>query len=93
MIRIEMTTERQTIGVRVLFFARAHELAGTSRGTLELPAGARVADAQAELRSKYPALAPFIDRCRIAVDEEFAEPERELTEGCELAVLPPVSGG
>lgn len=83
----------KTLVVRVLLFARARELAGKHRDSIELPAPATVADARTALRERYPRLGPLIERSRIAVNEEFAEPETELEDGSELAVIPPVSGG
>ena len=88
-----MADGNETIEVSVLFFARAHELAGRARDSLVLPKHSTVAQAEEALRRKFPLLGAHIDRCRIAVDQEFAEPSRELEDGSELAVIPPVSGG
>ncbi len=77
----------------VLFFAAAREKAGAERRTLDLPAGATVADAWKRLASDVPALAPVLASCRAAVDETFAAPASVLHDGATLAVLPPVSGG
>ncbi|MCZ6795325.1 MAG: molybdopterin converting factor subunit 1 [Planctomycetota bacterium] len=83
----------EQIEVNVLFFARAHELAGTSRDTMVLRRGATVAEAQDALGRKFPRLAGLLERSRIAVDEEFASPSRTIDDGAVLAVIPPVSGG
>ncbi len=79
--------------VRLLAFASASDALGSNERSIELPAGATVADLRAGLASRYPALAPLWPRLAIAVDGEIARPETPLTEGCEAALLPPVSGG
>jgi molybdopterin converting factor small subunit len=35
----------------------------------------------------------MLERCAVAVDAEFARDEQALSEGQEVALLPPVSGG
>ena len=79
--------------VNVLLFAAAREAAGANGLALELAAGATVADAAAELGKRLPRLAARLSACSFAVDLEVTSGNRVLREGCELAVLPPVSGG
>ena len=79
--------------ITVLFFAQARDHAGRARGTLELPEGSRVADALALLERDHPALAALRPHLAVAVDQRLAQPDTPLTEGAELALLPPVSGG
>jgi MoaE-MoaD fusion protein len=74
--------------VTVRLFAMLRERAGASELTLELPDGARVEDALAEL-SDLAAGLPLV----MAVNREYAESERVLDPGDELALIPPVSGG
>lgn len=81
------------IEIRILFFARARELAGRDRLELSLPAGARLQDAVAALAERIPRLKAYLDHCRLAVDQEFEGIEKELRHGAEVAVIPPVSGG
>ena len=64
------------------------ERAGESRLTLELPDGARVSDALAELSDLADGL-PLV----MAVNREYASPDQALRPGDELALIPPVSGG
>jgi molybdopterin synthase catalytic subunit len=75
--------------VRVRLFAALRELAGTAERDLELPDGARVGDVWAripELGAEPPGLL-------YAVNKEYVDAGRELSDGDELAVIPPVSGG
>ena len=72
----------------VRLFAMLRERAGAPEITLALPEGARVADALA-------ALGPLADGLPVvmAVNHEYADGDRALEEGDELALIPPVSGG
>jgi molybdopterin converting factor subunit 1 len=79
--------------VRVRFFARAKDLAGTDVLSMELAPNAVVADLRRRLAAQLPALAALLPRSAVAVNEEFAPDEQLLTEGADVALLPPVSGG
>jgi molybdopterin synthase catalytic subunit len=79
--------------MRVLFFARARDLAGVPAIEIALPAGATVGALRRRLAGDFPRLAGLLPECAIAVDEEFAEDDRGLSPEAEVAVLPPVSGG
>jgi molybdopterin synthase catalytic subunit len=74
--------------VTVRLFAMLRERAGAREVTLELPDGARVSDALAELGSIAEGL-PLV----MAVNREYAPADHVLDEGDELALIPPVSGG
>ena len=74
--------------VSVRLFAGLRERAGTGRRELELPEGARVRDVWAAL-----ALGDEPAGLLYAVDRAYAEPDAELAEGAEVALIPPVSGG
>ena len=71
--------------VTVRLFAGLRERAGWSRRQVE---AARVADVWAEL-----GLGDEPDGLLYAVNLEYAARERELAEGDEVALIPPVSGG
>jgi len=74
--------------VRVRLFAQLRERAGRDAVELDLPEGARVADALAALDDVAQGL-PVV----MAVNREYAGADRELAAGDELALVPPVSGG
>jgi MoaE-MoaD fusion protein len=74
--------------VRIRLFAGLRERAGTAEVALELPDGARVADALAQLHHVTGDL-PVV----MAVNQEYADGELSLHSGDELALIPPVSGG
>ena len=79
--------------VRLVAFATAAEALGASALAWEAPAGATLGELVAGLAARYPALAAGLPRLAFAVDGAIARPDRALTEGCEVALLPPVSGG
>jgi len=77
--------------VQVRLFANYREKAGFATTSLELPAGATVADAKAALEAAHPTL--DLSGGMAAVNENLARAETALADGDELAFLPPVSGG
>ena len=79
--------------VRLLAFASAGDALGTAELELELPEGSRVADLRSRLAVEFPQLAPLWPRLAVAVDGKLAGGEQALTDGAEVALLPPVSGG
>ena len=81
------------LSVRVRLFAIQRELAGTREVTLALRAGATVEDGWAGLVERFPVLAPGRPAVRFARNGAYADPTEPLTDGDELAVIPPVSGG
>src|SRR5262245_53020040 len=85
--------EGVSVRVSVQLFGGARQRAGRARIELDLPESARVSDLRAALAAQEPALAPLLASVRIAVDSEYAEEDRVIPEGAELAVIPPVSGG
>ena len=72
--------------IRVRLFAGLRERAGWS--SREVDGVARVADVWAVL-----GLGDEPDGLLYAVNKEYAPPERELADGDEVALIPPVSGG
>jgi len=79
--------------MHVRLFARARDLAGADVVAVDLPAGATVRDLRRRLAEVHPYLAGLLERCAVAVDNEFADDKLPLPPGAEVAVLPPVSGG
>jgi molybdopterin synthase catalytic subunit len=76
------------VKVSVRLFAGLREAAGRDELVLELPDGARVSDALAQVQHLAPDT-PLV----LAVNREYASRDAVLAPGDELAVVPPVSGG
>jgi molybdopterin synthase catalytic subunit len=74
--------------VTVRLFAQLRERAGRDQLELDLPDGARVADALAAVDELAAGL-PLV----MAVNREYASEDLPLSAGDELALVPPVSGG
>ena len=79
--------------IDVQLFARARDLAGTSRLTVELPERGTVGDLRRRLAELLPNLARLLERSALAVNNEMADDAASLSPGAEVALLPPVSGG
>ena len=74
--------------VTVRLFAGLREQAGEGERELELPQGARLADVWAPL-----GLGDEPEGLLYAVNKEYAPADRRLSDGDEVALIPPVSGG
>jgi MoaE-MoaD fusion protein len=80
--------------ISVRLFAILRERAGRDSVALELAEGATVDDALAALGTR-DGLGDALDRMPVvmAVNRAYAEGDRTLREGDEVALIPPVSGG
>lgn len=79
--------------VQILLFASLKDALGKAQLALQVPEGARVADALAVLEQSEPKVARFLPHVRVARNLDYASPDDALGEGDELALIPPVSGG
>ena len=71
------------IAVKVLFFGAARDVVGQTE----------VANAFEQVLENFPKLRRFGRSLLFAVNQEYAAADREVKDGDELAVFPPVSGG
>jgi MoaE-MoaD fusion protein len=76
------------VRVTVRLFAGLRERAGTARRELELPSGAAVGDVWPPLD-----LGDEPGGLVYAVNRQYVDRDRELADGDEVALIPPVSGG
>jgi molybdopterin converting factor subunit 1 len=79
--------------VRVLLFALYRDLAGAEQVEIEVPGGATAREAVRALRQQSGAYGRLPEAPAIAVNEEYATLDAVLTDGDELALIPPVAGG
>jgi len=82
---------RMLIAVRT--FAAYRQAVGASTLTLELPEGITSRGVWSALAERYPELRRFPAPSAYAVNDEFIDPDRPLSERDEVALIPPVSGG
>lgn len=79
--------------LNVLYFAHARERSGRRDEVLNCAEGTTVSELLATLEERYPDLAPLLPYLRVAVNGTYASTDQVLTEGAEVALIPPVSGG
>ena len=79
--------------VEVKFFALAQQQAGRESLEMELAESATVADLRRQIASSIPELADLLDHTMIAVNHKYVANEEILSDGAEVAIIPPVSGG
>lgn len=79
--------------VRLRFFAAAREAMGQTAISLEVLDGSTVGDVRARLRAEHPAFAALPAAMMVSVNLEYRTPDHRLSDGDEVAFIPPVSGG
>ena len=79
--------------VRVLFFGQLKELVGFGDEWTEVSDGARVEDLFQRYGRKFPKLGEFRPSVAASINQEYAGWRDALSNGDEIAFLPPVSGG
>jgi molybdopterin converting factor subunit 1 len=79
--------------VTVRLFARLRDIAGAPELAREVAPGATIASVWRELAHDFPDLAQYERSISTAVNADYAKMDRVLSEGDEVAFLPPVSGG
>jgi molybdopterin synthase catalytic subunit len=78
--------------VLVRLFASYREAAGVGQILVELPLGATVRDAIAEITRRVPPVAE-VKQLIIAKNHDYVGLDETVADGDELALIPPVSGG
>jgi len=77
----------------VKLFGSIRDAAGAKELAVVVPEGSTVADLRLLLARDHPSFEEMADRLRVAVNYELVQGESTLSEGDEVAFLPPVSGG
>ena len=85
----------KALRVSVRLFASYRDRTGTAQFDLELPDQSTVARMADSLLEAYPAILPDKDSSRlvVAVNQEYQLHDHVLSDGDEVALIPPVSGG
>src|SRR5262245_6859832 len=79
--------------VQVLFFGAARDAVGRAEIALNCDIDCTAGKAFQKILSENPALNRFGKSLLLAVNQEYADHNRVLRNGDELAIFPPVSGG
>jgi molybdopterin converting factor subunit 1 len=81
------------VKVRVKLFAVHRQLLGRREVETEVPPGATLGDVWQRLKSEHPQLAHLSDSVVAARNHDYASLDSRVSEGDEIAFIPPVSGG
>lgn len=81
----------RAVKIKLRCFAAVRELLAAETLELDVPAGTTIGGLQRLLAERAPGLRGLSLAC--AVNRDYAEAERELHEGDEVALIPPISGG
>jgi MoaE-MoaD fusion protein len=81
------------VKVRVKLFASVREIVGRRELVLDVSEGFTVSALSRRLVSDHPKLLALMPSLQFAVNHEYADGQRVLVEGDEVAAIPPVSGG
>jgi molybdopterin synthase catalytic subunit len=79
--------------VRVLYFAVFRERLRRDEEEIDLPIGTTVGGAIDALAAQHEVIGKLRGRFRVAVNQDFADDGHVLTDGDEIALIPPVAGG
>jgi molybdopterin converting factor subunit 1 len=79
--------------VTILYFAHLRERRGAASDLLDLPPGGDVAMALATIAKLHPGIAAQLPHAQVAVNLALVAATTPLSDGDELALIPPVSGG
>lgn len=79
--------------INVLLFAAAKEAAQRDSVSVDLDDQATAADLLAALAVQLPQVQPLLCSCRVAIDCTYVGSDAVITPDCEVALIPPVSGG
>ena len=79
--------------VTVRLFARLRDIAGASELARDLAPGATIGDLWRQLAGEFPDLANYERSISSAITADYARMTQVVSDGDEVAFLPPVSGG
>ncbi len=79
--------------IKVLYFATCADIVGNREQTIDLPPGSVLDDLIQAVISEHPRLAPVRQSAMISLNQEYANGDAALSDGDEVALIPPVSGG
>jgi molybdopterin converting factor subunit 1 len=79
--------------VTIRLFARLRDLAGSGELVRDVPGPATVQSVWRTLVAEVPALGEYERAMSVAVNADYARMSAPVSDGDEVAFLPPVSGG
>src|SRR5271166_4058032 len=88
-----MVPYKFTMRVRVLFFGMLRELVGRPSEDVDFPEGSDLRAIFESYAARFPRLRELASSIVVAHNQQFASLSTSVSEGDEIAFLPPVSGG
>jgi molybdopterin converting factor subunit 1 len=79
--------------VTVRLFARLRDIAGAAEFAREVAPGSTIGTIWQQLARDFPELARYERSISSALNADYARMDRAVSDGDEVAFLPPVSGG
>ena len=79
--------------MRVLFFAQLKDATGCEATEFAAPSPLDAGQLWAMLLEKFPRLSAYRSQVRLAQNWEYAAADARFSDGDEVALIPPVSGG
>jgi len=79
--------------IQVKFFGQLRDLTETGETNVELPEGRTVQDLAHLLSEQFPRIGPYLGSVSFAVNNEYVKKDTHLSDGSEVGLLPPISGG
>jgi molybdopterin converting factor subunit 1 len=81
------------VQVNLLFFATLKDIVGARQLQIDVPTGTTMNDLWERLESTYPRLRPYRSIVLTSLNEEYVDRAASISDGDEVAMFPPVSGG
>jgi len=85
--------ESHKVQVKLLFFASLKDIVGSRQLDFDVPSGATVNDLLERLEARYPGLRPYRSIVLTSLNEDYVDRSTVVSDGDEVAIFPPVSGG
>jgi molybdopterin converting factor subunit 1 len=85
--------QKNKMKVTVQLFAILREAVGANQIDLEVPAETTARQITQILAERFPKFRPHLNTLSFAINGEIVPAETKAAHACEIALLPPVSGG
>ncbi len=82
-----------TVRIKVLFFGIIRDVVGLREDSVEIAPGASLGTLFDQYAARFPRLQEMSASTVLALNQQFSRPSAPLSDGDEVAFLPPVSGG
>jgi sulfur-carrier protein len=79
--------------VRLLFFATLKDIVGSRELLMDVPESSTIGDLLTLLESRYPRMKDYRSIALTALNEDYVDRTARISDGDEVAIFPPVSGG